>query len=369
MNSDIDISRFFTWWGQELSFLLPQKFRESLTRGKSFLTIESVSNKAKICYINQDEEVLLGLFSFDALAKEELQEIIDENSQYKDAEVVLRVPKDQSIKQDIFLPVAAESNTQQVLTYELDKYTPFNKDQVHFDTIKFEKKKDASHIQLLLILVKKETLQVLYDKSLSLGLTPHFADSENQKVISGDSASRYNLLPANLCKKSDKTPFFIMLGSILLSFILLVILFVYPLNRLDTGIERLKRHTRLVENVAQEIEQSKKGVDFLYSTTKKVIEKQNELPAMVDVIDTVSQIFNDETWVSQFRFVKKSLQLTGQSVNASSLIELLEKEPIFHNAKFISPVTKDNRTGMERFKISMDVKKDKPKDKLNKDVE
>ena len=357
LNSDIDLSRFFSWWGQELSFLLPKKMRASLTGGKGFVVLEMLDNKVKVSYVNRESENLLGEFEHNALAKNELNELIQNNAQYKDADIVLRIPKKLSIKQNILLPSAAEANIQQVLTYELDKYTPFNKDQVYFDFIQIAKEKKTTHLHLVLVLVKKTTLDSMYERCLTLGLTPSFSDAMVHPVISGDTSSRYNLLPTNLCQKSNKKPLFIMLASFLTVLAMLMVMLFYPLSKLEEGLDKLKHHRHLVEKVALEIEESKKGIDYLYQATQDVIDKQSELPAIINVIDTVSQVFNDETWVSQLRYSNKTLQLTGQSSNASSLIELLEKTDVFKSTKFISPVTKDNRSGMERFKISTEITK------------
>jgi len=76
---------------------------------------------------------------------------------------------------------------------------------------------------------------------------------------------------------------------------------------------------------------------------------------MVDVINALSKVLPNDTWVSYLRYNNKNLQLTGQSANASSLIALLEKLSYFQNVKFVSTVTKDRRTGLERFQISIDV--------------
>lgn len=359
LKSDIDISQFFTWWGQELSFLLPNKFRKSLARGKGYLIVEISLDKTKVSYQNREQKDLVGNFKHNALAKEELQNIIKSNQQYKDAEIILRIPKELSVRKDVYLPAAAESNIQQVLTYELDKYTPFNKDQVYFDFVKLDKEKNTNHIHVLLILVKKATLDGMYKSCLNLGLKPHFADSATQLVEAGNASSKYNLLSSDLCQKINKKPFFIMLGSILLALVLLCTLLFYPLYKLDNGLDKVKRHKRLVEKEALAIEESKKGIDYLYRATQKVIDKQSQVPPMIDVINTATKVFKDDTWVSQFRFVNKTLQLTGQSSSASSLIESLEKTDLFKNTKFISPVTKDNRTGLERFRISTEIKRKK----------
>ncbi|MFK5948781.1 MAG: fimbrial assembly protein, partial [Methylococcales bacterium] len=47
--------------------------------------------------------------------------------------------------------------------------------------------------------------------------------------------------------------------------------------------------------------------------------------------------------------------IQGQSPTASALISVIEASVLFSNARFVSPLTQDKKTGMERFQISMDV--------------
>lgn len=357
LNNEIDLAQFFSWWGGELSSFLPEKFRERFSSGKGFLVVELHAGLARVGYLNRERESFLGTFPPNALAKEEIRDLIESEPLYKDAECVLRVPEKLTIKQDIYLPIAAEGNIKQALTYELDRYTPFNKDQVYFDYIKLDQENNKTHLHLLLLLVKKETLDEMYQASLKLGLNPNFSDSAAHGVISGKASSRYNLLAEDLCQKENKKPLYIMLGALLLAFVLFATLLFYPLYKLDIGLEKLKRHASLVETAAMQIDDTKKGIDHLYLAAEKVIIKKKELPSMIDVINTATEILNDDTWVSQLRYVNKRLELTGQSKSASSLIASFEDAKLFHNTKFISPVTKDNRTGKERFKISTEVKK------------
>lgn len=357
LDSDIDIGLFFKWWGQELSFLLPQKFREAL-KGKGLLVVEVFTEMAKVSHVTDEQEVLLGEFAFNALAKDELQGIIENNAHYSDLEIVLRVPEPFSVKQDIFLPVAAESNLYEVVGYELDRYTPFTKEQVYFDVIKLERVNNKTLIHLVLVLVKKSSLELMYEHCLTLGLKPAFADSAAQPVMPGEAANQYNLLPKELCLKVNKMPLFIMFGALLVTLVLFAVLLIVPLNTGKHGVERLKQHAHQVEKIALETEDSKKSIDSLYQSTQKLIDKKNSSPSMVDVMNVVSHELDDNTWVSQWRYTNNTLQLTGQSASASNLIASLEKMAMFQNVKFISPVTKDNRTGLERFKISIDVIKE-----------
>ena len=355
LDSEIDVSLFFKWWWQQLSFLVPRKFLDALARDKSLLVVEVNSETAKVSFVKHQQETLLGEFACNELAKEELQSLIASNKQYSDAKVVLRVPEALSVTQDVFLPAAAESNLRQVMTYELDRYTPFHEEQVYFDFIKLGPANNKALIHLLLVLVKKSSLETLYQQCLSLGLKPFYADSAAKLVNPDNANSQYNLLPKNLCQKTNKSPLFIMLGSMLLTLALVIALMVLPLSRATDQLNELKQRTRKVEKIALEIEGSKKSIDYLFQATQALIDKKKAAPSLVELMNTVTEVFGDDTWVSQWRYFNNNLQLTGQSGSASNLIASLEKTKLFKNTKFISPVTKDRRSGLERFKISTEV--------------
>lgn len=355
LDGKIDPLMFFSWWGRELSFLLPNKFRKAITRGKSLIVVEIKAETAKISYVNNELETHLGEFDINALAKEELQTLIESNPQYEDVHIVLRVPEQQTIKQVVFLPAAAEVNLHQVMSYELDRYTPFNKEQVYFDLIQLEQEKNNTQIQLVLILVKKKTLEHMYESCMTLGLKPSYADSAAQVVIPGNAKRRYNLLPKNLCQKTNKTPLFLLLGAIAITLALFITLLLLPLFETSDSLEKLRVQTRKVEKMAMQIEDSKKGIDFLYQATQQVIDKKNASPAMVEVLNKLSVVLTDDTWVSRLQYSNKILQLTGQSASASNLISSLEEMKIFNNVKFTSPVTKDKKSGLERFRLSTEV--------------
>ena len=362
LDSEIDLSLFFKWWWQQLSFLVPRKFQEALARDKSLLVVEFTPVTAKISFVKQQQETALGEFAFNELAKEELQSLIASHKEYSDAKVVLRVPENLSVMQDVFLPAAAESNLHQVMTYELDRYTPFNVEQVYFDFIKLGPANNKALIHLLLILVKKDSLENMYQHSLSLGLQPFYSDSAARIVNPAEAKSQYNLLPKDLCQKANKKPLFIMLGAAFVTLVLLIVLMILPGTRATDQLNELKQRARKVGAVAQEIESSKKSIDYLFQATQALIDKKRAASSVIELMETVSEVFGDDTWVSNWRLYNNTLQLTGQSGSASNLITSLEKTKLFKNTKFISPVTKDRRSGLERFKICTEVIKEQHAD-------
>ena len=77
---------------------------------------------------------------------------------------------------------------------------------------------------------------------------------------------------------------------------------------------------------------------------------------MVIVIDEVTRLLPDNTWLKSFQYANGKLQIQGISSSASALIAILEASQLFNNTRFVSPVTQDRSTGLERFQIATQLK-------------
>jgi len=280
LDSNIDIAPFFKWWGKQLSFLLPKKLMEAMQRGNNLLVIEIQETVAVVHYVSREQTIHIGEFELNELGKKELHDIIAQQPQYQEAKTVLRIPKHQSVIQTVFLPVATETSLHQVMTYELDKYTPFTQDQVYFDVVKVKQalSENQSMLQLKLVLVKKVTLDALYEKCVLLGIKPFYVDSDGLALSPGNSKA-YNLLPKSLAQKEKKTPFFM-------------------------ALQEAKQETRKLKQIALKIEESKKVTDHLFSVTQQLVAKKKAEPVIVAVLNAVSKELKDDTWVSRLNNLK-----------------------------------------------------------------
>ena len=80
------------------------------------------------------------------------------------------VPQDQAIVQKIFLPRAAETNLQEVLEYEIERYLPFRRDDIYYDYMPAGKEGDK--IGVFLFAIPKKTLSTLLEVLASFGIKP-----------------------------------------------------------------------------------------------------------------------------------------------------------------------------------------------------
>lgn len=354
MDTQIDIGAFWSWWTQELMALLPANVLASFNYGKGFLIVEPMQQAFKLYYQNRSEIKDLGEFDDGDAAQARLKQLLNQEVMYADAEVVIRLPETLCMYKQLSLPEAVGANLKQVLTYELDRYTPFKADQVYYDVLRLGKPVNAQ-LTVALMAVQKQVLDSIYEQIVEVGLKPAYADCALQPLNHLPLKQRYNLLPEGLRNVRSKKPQIIMYSSIALASILLITLFVGPLWMAYQGIDKLKEHKRKVEKLALQVEDTKQAIDYLYQATNKLIAKKSNSPVLVEILDILSKEFKNDTWVSQIRFNNGSLELLGESASASELIATLEKTSRFKNTRFISPVTQDRTTGKERFQITTEI--------------
>jgi len=76
---------------------------------------------------------------------------------------------------------------------------------------------------------------------------------------------------------------------------------------------------------------------------------------VLELIDELSSVLPDGTWLEKAVYSKNEISLSGISSKASVLISEIERSPLFENAAFQASVVQDDRSGGERFQIKANV--------------
>jgi len=159
-----------------------------------------------------------------------------------------------------------------------------------------------------------------------------------------------NLLPQRLRKKPKK-------AGLYLSIFLFVAI---SLLSLTWGISTIVKERLLLRNIEKEIASLKSEVLSIQNIQQEAQNIVEEIKALEEIQDTepgklmllkeLSTILPDSVWLTNLRYYKKELQLSGYAASASGLIAILDGSSLFHSSEFTAPITRD-RKGQESFKV------------------
>ncbi len=84
-------------------------------------------------------------------------------------------------------------------------------------------------------------------------------------------------------------------------------------------------------------------------------QRKQTKPSSVIVLEALSRVLPDNTYVTEFRIDGDKVQVVGVTRDAPALIELIEKSPHFAHATFFAPTTRSAGETGERFHIEAHV--------------
>jgi len=112
---------------------------------------------------------------------------------------------------------------------------------------------------------------------------------------------------------------------------------------------------RITERRAALIEARNAPGDPTTVAERALASRKNETPSSVIVLEVLSRILPDNTYVTELRIEGNKLRLTGVSLDAPALIRLLERSRNFTRATFFGPTTRAPSDPGDRFNIEANI--------------
>jgi general secretion pathway protein L len=184
---------------------------------------------------------------------------------------------------------------------------------------------------------------------------PLFTDYEDAANNLEQNYDYYNLSRDILRQRTKKTPRLIHSALIALTCLLLVAVIAMPVWFEYQTVNALQLKADALEKDAKKVKALQSGVDAVIDETRQLIAEKSATPEVIVMLNTLSSLIKDDTWLSYAQYSDGHLQIQGESPAASTLIAVLEASELFVNARFASPVTQDSISKLERFQITVDV--------------
>jgi len=330
---------FWYWWTGELAALIPERWRRRFEGRER--TLRFTAGAFEVGENGSQRRIPLEACATDLMLAGWRKQSQD------NTRLLVLLPQDELLHKVISLPAATEPRLKSVLGFELDRHTPFSAQQASFGYRVVKRDRTAQRIDVELFALpdskRKRIVEGLEQAGLSAEwILPEGAERQSQQ------RSHLNLLP-----ETPRPPMRRTLRSRPVLVVLVLALLI--------GILFFKREQRLVEleqavgpleQAAEEARAVRSEVDALEAGGRFILERRNATPAALVLLDELTRLLPDHTWLSRFELQRGELSIQGESANASSLIGLLEASPLLQAVSFTSPVTINPRSRKERFSLT-----------------
>jgi general secretion pathway protein L len=345
------LGHLFDWWGGELSALLPARLRPYLITAKPNVIVSFATDNTRFTLLVDGQEPRMlsdiarpGSDKHIAITDRLLQKI------GKPFRLLISLPAQSFFRRSVTLPLATEENLSQTLAFELDRFTPFKAQETYFDFRVTGRDTARQVLELDLVVARRTEVDRLVERAQSLGLNVDGVAFEydilgGQGFVSGGSQP--------LPKRSNRIWLRIFLG--LLVAVLVAVLLGIPIWQKRAAAISLLQPMAEARLASQEADAQRDRLDMLVAEHNALPDKKWDAPSLLQILDELSLRLKDDTFVLNFSFEGKVIVLQGESSTASTLVEVLEASPLFHNVSYKSPLVRMPGGAHDRFHISAEI--------------
>ncbi|EGL55555.1 general secretion pathway protein K [Methylophaga aminisulfidivorans MP] len=255
---------------------------------------------------------------------------------------VLLLDEQQVLSRQLTIPRSAKHNIAELLCFEMDKFTPFQAEQVSFDWVELEEQDDPELIQLRLFVMLREDIEQHQQRLKPLGIS-----IDRVSVQDSLYRDRVNLLGSLSSKNAWSA--YVWPASALVCLLCALYL---PLSFYETQLQQQQKSLTALRTKAMHDVKKQQHGEYTLAQFRELAEQQRQQQWLA-VLNTLSEVLPKDTWVRRFQVRDNTIEIQGVSTSATTLLSLLAKTKQFTDVTFKAPVTFDKQLGKERLFITM----------------
>jgi general secretion pathway protein L len=347
------IKSFLKWWLSELADILPSFSAIPIKSSQQAVDIVLTENDYQLKW-KSEGKVTSSINKFSSVeALQVYKQAIEENNKLNVKTCNIYLSEKLILERVVTLPLATEENLNNVIAYEIDRYTPFERDDVYFDAQVQSRNKTDQKIIVLLRVVKKsamaELLKFIQERQFSI---ENIACVDKNMETMGDSLRFGEILNSSASNNSSSVNKYLLLSAVILAVIALLL----PMAK---NYWNTHQYTSELENINHEVSEVKQIIST-YRGMKEDIELSASLneknTKVIVLLNELTAIIPNDTSLNRLSIEAGVVRLKGTSLSASKLISILDSTQKFTEVKFAAPVTQNGTSGNENFTIQMKLK-------------
>lgn len=263
------------------------------------------------------------------------------------------LPNELILRKSISLPSVARENLAQIVGFEIARHTPLGVDQVFFDYRITRENLSRKFLDVQLTVTPRKDIDKLLVFLQEAGYPPRAMMVMDDIEGKGHCA---DLLPQEMRRESSALRNTVYTAMVLVTLCIACAALLLPVWKKR---EQLLAIYPVIEQVApraEAINARRVELEKMVAQYNAPLEKKLATPSMVEVLEDLSMVIPDDTWVMHLAIRNGVVDMTGDSSTSARLIGLLERSRYLENAQFKSPLVKE-RGGIERFVLQADIRK------------
>jgi general secretion pathway protein L len=329
------VAAFFRWWLGELAALVPAALRARLSGDGERLLLEVGGAAPQFFRLRGRKAVPLNDGKRAARKGK--------------AALTLALPRSEIVIRPTELPLAAEENLREVVGFEMDRLTPFSREEVYYACRTTWRDAKTGRLKVDILLAPREKVDALLAGLRDDGLRIAALDVATE--VPGRPLG-VNLLPTAARPRSSR---FARGLAGALSVAVVVLLFValqIPLQRKADYAAALDAQVAVERARVGELRRLEEEIAGLQTEDSSLQDLKRRSALTLALLDQVTRLLPDDAWLNQLSLNGERLDLSGFSPNSSKLVTTFEQASQFTETVFRAPVTQDTRLGLERFSLS-----------------
>jgi general secretion pathway protein L len=344
-------SDFMSWWYGELSSVVPVKLRQAFKPVERTIAVTMDDNRISLTKIEGGETetiVQLGLksASFET-SKQELGRLV---AKYPARRWRWGLYLDGgSVLQDrLMLPIAAKENYFEAVEFQIDRQTPFQRNEIYFDCYSNNAGSTSRMLCVDYIIAPLEKVDATVQDLATIGIPVDFVTTLSE--LSGEQP-RFNLLSSNNTpKRQGGRRINVMLA--MLAILLGGAVTYLSLDNDRRHAELLAAHVDSLRNQARLAAELRSTVASEQRNVNYVLNLKRDQQSVIKILNDLTRLLPDDSWVSRFTFKNDKVQIVVHAPESSSIVRLVEGSGQFAGAKMMTAVRKTKNDDRERFTLS-----------------
>jgi general secretion pathway protein L len=346
---------FLGWWLGELLALLPRGWLRALGFGRDRLRVVVSGTQAAFVLEGAGAERELGMVVMGGQGDgDRAVRTIDDALREIDpsaCDALVLLAADRALRRELTIPRVPDADLRRAVSREIERYTPFRAEQVYLFFAVDRLKSDDRNMAVAIALAPRRFVDPVVDGLVAAGVA---RPAIHVGIAGVGAALDTQGNPVAAGGGGETLAFPRPLGWALAAVAVLALAAIAaPTVRLALARAPLAERAAATQAQAEEVRRLLAQVEKLSQGLDVIVKAKAEAPSIVRVLDRITALLPDDTYLDQFNVVGREIEIEGTTRASAALVRLLESSPMFEKVSYVAPVTRDPVTGAERFHFSI----------------